>query len=205
MNYTYKHTHYKNLKKKLPKTISNRSGFTIIELLVVIVVIGILATITVTGYNGVKERALSTKAASIANSYARLLQLYKSETGSYPLASQSSIYICMGEPSHYPAETGMYAGNCTHTSSTVGNGTDSSLNAMLKAYTPALPDSRLPTVDAYGELYRGIVYSKYASDFSVIYKLSGNQSCPGGSKYYDNGNVWFTTNRPHTECQITLK
>ncbi len=43
-----------------------KSGFTIVELLIVIVVIGILAAITIVAYNGIQERAR----VSVAKSYA---------------------------------------------------------------------------------------------------------------------------------------
>lgn len=39
----------------------HRSGFTIVELLIVIVVIGILAAITIVAYNGIQDRAIMTK------------------------------------------------------------------------------------------------------------------------------------------------
>ncbi|MDT4867500.1 type II secretion system protein G [compost metagenome] len=38
-----------------------QSGFTIVELLIVIVVIGILAAITVVAYNGIQQRARDTE------------------------------------------------------------------------------------------------------------------------------------------------
>lgn len=39
----------------------NKNGFTIVELLIVIVVIGILAAITIVAYNGIQNRAQDTK------------------------------------------------------------------------------------------------------------------------------------------------
>lgn len=39
----------------------SKSGFTIVELIVVIVVIAILASITLVAYNNVQKRALDTK------------------------------------------------------------------------------------------------------------------------------------------------
>jgi prepilin-type N-terminal cleavage/methylation domain-containing protein len=62
----------------------NKSGFTIIELLVVIVVIGILASITIVSYNGVTDRAKSVAAQSAASTVAQKAELYRVETSSYP-------------------------------------------------------------------------------------------------------------------------
>lgn len=63
------------------------SGFTIVELLIVIVVIGILAAITVVAYNGVSTKAKTTAAKSAAAAVAKKAEVYKVETGSYPVLS----------------------------------------------------------------------------------------------------------------------
>lgn len=62
----------------------NKSGFTIIELLVVIVVIGILASITIVSYNGVTDRAKTVAAQSAASTVAQKSELYRIENNSYP-------------------------------------------------------------------------------------------------------------------------
>ena len=41
-----------------------KSGFTIVELLIVIVVIGILAAITIVSYNGIQNRSKNAKTVS---------------------------------------------------------------------------------------------------------------------------------------------
>jgi type II secretion system protein G len=60
------------------------SGFTIVELLIVIVVIGILAAITIVAYNGVQQRARYSAMQSDISSLNKAIQLYYADNGTYP-------------------------------------------------------------------------------------------------------------------------
>lgn len=55
------------------------SGFTIVELLIVIVVIGILAAITIVAFNGIQQRANNTKMHSMIGGYVKVLSAYAAE------------------------------------------------------------------------------------------------------------------------------
>jgi type IV pilus assembly protein PilA len=59
-------------------------GFTIIELLIVIVIIGILASITLVSYSGVTQRTNNASAEQAARSAAGELETYNSANGSFP-------------------------------------------------------------------------------------------------------------------------
>jgi prepilin-type N-terminal cleavage/methylation domain-containing protein len=59
-------------------------GFTIVELLVVIVVIGILAAITIVSFTGIAQRAKVASLQSDLSSSAQQLKIYYTYTGSYP-------------------------------------------------------------------------------------------------------------------------
>ena len=59
-------------------------GFTIVELLIVIVVIAILAAITIVAYNGVQNRAKTTSAQSLANNIVKKAEVYNQINSSYP-------------------------------------------------------------------------------------------------------------------------
>lgn len=62
------------------------SAFTIVELLVVIIVIGILAAITVTSYTGVSKKAVDASLQSDLTNAKTKLQMYQVEYGSFPTA-----------------------------------------------------------------------------------------------------------------------
>jgi general secretion pathway protein G len=63
-----------------------QTGFTIVELLIVIVVIGILAAITIVAYNGVQDRARVAAVSTDLNGAAKQIALYQVDAGGYPAA-----------------------------------------------------------------------------------------------------------------------
>ncbi len=67
--------------------IKKSHGFTIVELLVVIVVIGILAAITIISYTGILQRANTTKALSNAQSAQNVAEIYFSDKTAYPVTT----------------------------------------------------------------------------------------------------------------------
>ncbi len=62
----------------------NSRGFTLVELLIVIVVIAILAAISVVAYNGVQNRAKATVGKELASQMVKKLEAYNAVNGSYP-------------------------------------------------------------------------------------------------------------------------
>ncbi len=62
----------------------SQPGFTIVELLIVVVVIAILAAITIVSYNGIQERARNSKILSDINQVHKLVELHYAEFGEYP-------------------------------------------------------------------------------------------------------------------------
>ncbi len=65
---------------------SNNQGFTIVELLIVVVVIAILAAITIVSYNGITGRANNSSAKSAAANVAKKVEAFAAEvdTTGYP-------------------------------------------------------------------------------------------------------------------------
>lgn len=70
-------------KKTISSEKNNRRGFTIVELLIVIVVIGILAAITIVAYNGIQQRARDSTRISDLSQLRKALMSYSIDNGSY--------------------------------------------------------------------------------------------------------------------------
>jgi prepilin-type N-terminal cleavage/methylation domain-containing protein len=66
---------------------SSLKAFTIVELLVVIVVIGILATITIVSYTGITKKAVASSLQSSLKEVASKIDVDFSNTGAYPTTS----------------------------------------------------------------------------------------------------------------------
>lgn len=67
--------------------INTQRGFTIVELLIVIVVIGILAAITIVAFNGVQQRAREATVKSDLANVATRMAADNALNGSYPLTA----------------------------------------------------------------------------------------------------------------------
>ena len=72
---------------------SNRKGFTLIELMIVIVIIGILATLLIPRIMERPEEARRVKGKMDIKSIESALKLYKIDSGSYPTTEQGLIAL----------------------------------------------------------------------------------------------------------------
>lgn len=87
-------------------------GFTIVELLIVIVVIGILAAITIVAFNGVQNRANDTAVQSDLRQFGSIMGQYKATNGTYPTSLTADMGIKFSKSAYGVDSQGYNARYC---------------------------------------------------------------------------------------------
>lgn len=67
---------------------NKQSGFTIVELLIVIVVIGILAALVITTFNGIQQKGRDTERQTDIKAIHGQLEAYYAQNGNYPTLAE---------------------------------------------------------------------------------------------------------------------
>ena len=132
----------------------NRTGFTIVELLIVIVVIGILASITIVAFGGIQQRARDSDRRQGVATIKRGLELYKVNNGGYP-----------------------QCGGGTHIGGTGGSGgtVDACLTALVPTYIASLPKDPINTIGGSGTYrYHYAVGYRKTGPTTVVYDMTSN-------------------------------
>lgn len=88
---------------------SQNRGFTIVELLIVVVIIAILAAITIVAYSGVRARTFESIAVNDLNTLGKQLELFKVDNGRYPLVAAHSTTPNLPEMGEVLKRAGLYS------------------------------------------------------------------------------------------------
>lgn len=187
---------------------SSNKGFTLVELLIVIIVIAILTTIAVVAYSGIQNRAYSAAATSARNSYTRMLKLYKVDKGRYPIVAADGQTVCLGSASDYVAKAGFAANQCRYSDYSAATVSfDAAISAELRAYASLPAVNWPPATETYSgtgiDYYRGIFYysGTLASQGSAAwlwYYLPGQHVCPS------DGYGSYDASTGETQCTISF-
>lgn len=146
-------------------------GFTIVELLIVIVVIGILAAITIVAFNGVQNKAYDTSVQSNLSALAKKMELYKVDNASslYPYGNPGFDMIAMTmSKASYDTSVSYNLLNCT---STTTPGSDYALLAISKSGKRLWAGS---TFQGVREYTGATVWGTLAACTSVLAGSQGN-------------------------------
>lgn len=177
-------------------------GFTIVELLIVIVIIGILASLVIVAYNGIQQRANNTTTMSAVTAHIKALRQYGVDNGVWP-PNAVSHWPCVGDQ-YNTGGCGQLPGTCVAAGVSCNTAMNTQYNTDLRPYygNSAISTPSLQEVTYNGTFYRGAWSHANTStgSISIRYFLSGNESCgsPAGitaSKSYGDstGSVCLAT------------
>lgn len=169
-------------------------GFTLIEVLIVVVVIGILAAMTTIGLGQYQRNARNTETIAVVQQYVGAIKSYAAATNAYPFqdeveTSMMSKIVCLGEgydgDACWLVDGPPVGGNDQYLESTE---LENALEQYFDPNTKKVPNTDFPPVnrqkiDYYNSIYVGATYG-YIYDVgtqkgkaSILYMLNGDVSC----------------------------
>ena len=166
--------------------LTHKKGFTIVELLIVIIVIAILAAIVIVAYQGITQKADNSRIMAAARFYQKALTAYAADHGgAWPTAGT----VCLGDG--YPSGQCWNGTNGTYS---VNAGVDAALAPYLNGPKPT-PSTRVLQITTAPDYRLGILFN--SSQNMLVYYLEGaGQTCLDN---YAGG-----TEMQGTQCHITL-
>jgi prepilin-type N-terminal cleavage/methylation domain-containing protein len=138
-----------NHKHFLPK------GFTLVEMLIVLCVIGILTTIVTIGYAGYRDNAVKAQISTTADAYVKSLKTYALEYNSFPKVSTclpSGAKCCASNVADLPA---VYCGTNAEAAGVHNWATDSTDVKITKYINNQAPT--FPVVNTFPDCVAGIM------------------------------------------------
>ena len=146
-------------------------GFTIVELLIVIVVIGILAAISIVAYGSISTKAENTKTVQGVSQYVKAIHSYAALNSAYPIVT----YACLGP-------TGTSCARVTGSTVCLGVGAvlaapsfDTAIKEVINGDLPKLSAQKMPCAE--NELSGGFYRSADGKMAQIYYFLKGDQPC----------------------------
>jgi len=159
-------------------SLKNKSkGFTIVELLIVIVVIGILATLVIVTFTGIQQKARDSKRKTDISAVQAALESYYSSNNTYPTLAHlnDSTWLAANMKGFDIQALKDPKGNSTTVASGQGpSGTQYSYAVTDTAGTLGSPTACSDASGATNPCVNFGIYAKLESDGSTISKVSNN-------------------------------
>lgn len=188
-------------KSKPTLNYSLGKGFTIVELLMVIVIIGILSTLIVVTFNGFQKRANNAQTTDAVRRYVQAILLYAQDNNDYPRTATvaTTTSVCLGV-GYVSSSCGRKAGDplCNGIGTATENATyNSKLSPYLggKFSLPSLQEVMWNSTTSCVGI--GYWYAANTYNPSIWYFLSGNVTCPK----FSGGTTTSTSNAEYTDCR----
>ena len=118
------------------KNIKNQ-GFTLVELLIVIVIIAILTVVSLVAYNGLQNQAKTSAAQSAADAVAKKAELYNTSKSSYPDALSKLTSKTVGSTTESQTGEPYYLDASTVKEGTIGTTAPAEANTIEYAPCPS--------------------------------------------------------------------
>lgn len=183
------------MKGRQTLTGHSRAGFTIVEILVVVIVIGILVGVVVVSYNGAQIKAENAKTSQAVSQYVKAVTSYAVRNGAYPISTTSG---CLGTVAACARVSG--AATCFSVGAIVA---DTALATTIATEINPAPEPSAQTMTCSTNQYKGAYYAKNdttsGKTASITYFLRGNQTC---SVTY--GTLTRAQQDDTTSCVLTL-
>ncbi len=127
--------------------IHKQTGFTLVELLIVIIIIGVLVSLVIIVYSGVQERAMQSRSLSAVDTWEKAVRMIEVESGYTPVPQNDYQAACVGE--NFPADDDFPEGACV----VMGDNdiviySDPDFNSLIRQKAGSVPDSKHPTIQA---------------------------------------------------------
>jgi prepilin-type N-terminal cleavage/methylation domain-containing protein len=181
----------------------HNKGFTIVELLIVIVVIGILATITIVAFNGIQTRARTATILSDLNGSVKTLELANVTGGAYPATLlAANLRFSSGTSYSYNYNTGnnVYCLSAT-------NGT-TTYSVTTSSTAPQIGDCTTAGLVGWWKLNGNANDSSTGGNNGIVTSatLATGQNTQANGAYAFNGttSTIFTTIAPIAVTNITM-
>ncbi len=194
------------------------SGFTIVELLIVVTVMGILGAVVFVAFNGVQDGARATKVISAVDMIEKGLRMYVAEHGHYPIPTDittphNNTFLCVQPTSGgWPLADNLSASQCSSPSSDPDASQYAYSQAVitaLKTKLGSIPDTSDIVISDGGHSLRGVMYTYMSGPVAelgypqglayLMYYMRGEQTCGRGV-----GGVDTFGSLTATLCMITL-
>lgn len=183
-----------------------KRGFTLVEMMVVISIVGFLASVILSSVNSTRAKGENTQRNNVVEEYRKALTLAYDRDGGYPYPGATGLLTCLGDYPTLGDYTSSIVCGAALAANPFPNSENSTVTNAIRDYIPGLPTLKLLNYTNLGVAYKfqGPAYWCFTYNGSqctsarIRWRISGfNQVCPRGA-------VVNTFSSDSTLCTLSL-